>query len=213
MADQTLHLSVLRASIFAVVCCLPMAALHAQDVPQPDSTSAGDQIGAAPLSPLSKPGANDDDQQAPPPDKGTKQTLPPPPSLPGSHAQPTPVAPATRAVSDMDPTAALFDAINRGDMVAVRDSLNRGADTAAHNVLGLTPLALSVDLGRNDISFLLLSLRTTEASVAPPLIDTGRSSGGHATGGAAATPSVPVASTRTAAAAPAAGFLGFGGGS
>jgi hypothetical protein len=59
----------------------------------------------------------------------------------------------------MAPTAALFDAINRGDIIAARDALNRGADLNAQNVLGMTPIDLSVDLGRNDITFLLLSMR------------------------------------------------------
>jgi hypothetical protein len=53
----------------------------------------------------------------------------------------------------------MFDAINRGDIATVKDALSRGADLEAHNVLGMTPLELSVDLGRNDISFLLLSMR------------------------------------------------------
>ena len=59
----------------------------------------------------------------------------------------------------MQPTEALFDAINRGDIAAARDALSRGADMSGVNVLGMTPLELSVDLGRNDISFLLLSMR------------------------------------------------------
>lgn len=59
----------------------------------------------------------------------------------------------------MPPNEALFDAINRGDLATAKDSLNRGADLNARNVLGLTPLDLAVDLGRNQISFLLLSLR------------------------------------------------------
>jgi hypothetical protein len=59
----------------------------------------------------------------------------------------------------MDPNEALFDAINRGDIGAARDALNRGAELNATNILGMTPMELSVDLGRNDISFLLLSMR------------------------------------------------------
>jgi hypothetical protein len=92
-----------------------------------------------------------------------------PPALPGARSD-TPTAPASRFSSDMSPTDALFDAINRGDIGAVRDSLNRGADLRGQNVLGLTPLELSVDLGRNDISFLLLSMRgeTGRASRAAP---------------------------------------------
>ena len=59
----------------------------------------------------------------------------------------------------MQPTDALFDAINRGDIAAARDALNRGADLNGVSILGMTPMELSVDLGRNDISFLLLSMR------------------------------------------------------
>jgi hypothetical protein len=59
----------------------------------------------------------------------------------------------------MNPTEALFDAIDRGDIASARDALNRGADLNGVNVLGMTPMELSVDLGRNDISFLLLSMR------------------------------------------------------
>ncbi len=84
--------------------------------------------------------------------------LPPPDSVPGARAR-QPVAPATRSTGDMSPNEALFDAINRGDIAAARDSLNRGAELDAVNILGMTPLDLSVDLGRNDISFLLLSMR------------------------------------------------------
>jgi hypothetical protein len=62
----------------------------------------------------------------------------------------------------MEPTDALFDAINRGDIGAARDAINRGADLHGHNVLGMTPIELSVDLGRNDISFMLLSMRGSD---------------------------------------------------
>ena len=90
-----------------------------------------------------------------------KPPTPAPEAIPGAKAR-EPVAPATRAASDMQPTDALFDAINRGDIAAARDALNRGADLNGVNVLGLTPMELSVDLGRNDISFLLLSMRGEE---------------------------------------------------
>jgi hypothetical protein len=83
----------------------------------------------------------------------------PPPALPGAESNASKVAPAVRPPSDMDPTDALFDAINRGDIGAARDAISRGADLRGRNVLGMTPMELSVDLGRNDISFLLLSMR------------------------------------------------------
>jgi hypothetical protein len=85
------------------------------------------------------------------------------PSLPGTKAPGEAAAPSEGAAS-MTPTEALFDAINRGDIPAARDAINRGADLRGLNVLGLTPLELSVDLGRNDISFLLLSMRDGDAS-------------------------------------------------
>ena len=87
---------------------------------------------------------------------------PAPPALPGSRAEPTAVAPADRSAADLPPTEALFDAINRGDITTARDAISRGADLGGRNVLGLSPLELSVDLGRNDISFLLLSLRAQD---------------------------------------------------
>jgi hypothetical protein len=87
-----------------------------------------------------------------------KPTGPEPESVPGAKAR-EPAAPPTHAAGDMQPNDALFDAINRGDITAARDALNRGADMNAVNILGMTPMELSVDLGRNDISFLLLSMR------------------------------------------------------
>jgi hypothetical protein len=81
-----------------------------------------------------------------------------PNAIPGATPR-EPVAPATRAAADLQPTDALFDAINRGDITAARDALNRGADLNGVNILGMTPMELSVDLARNDISFLLLSMR------------------------------------------------------
>ena len=82
-----------------------------------------------------------------------------PPALPGSRAEPTAVVPPSKTAADMPPTEALFDAVNRGDLASAKDAIGRGADINGTNVLGLTPLELAVDLGRNEISFLLLSLR------------------------------------------------------
>ena len=98
----------------------------------------------------------------------------PPPAVPGARAEPTAVAPAERSAADLPPTEALFDAINRGDLLTARDAINRGADLNGTNVLGLTPLELAVDLGRNEISFVLLTLRggngyTTAHGPAPAL--------------------------------------------
>jgi hypothetical protein len=91
----------------------------------------------------------------------------PPPALPGAQAN-TGAAPATKTPTDMEPNDALFDAINRGDLATARDAINRGADLGATNVLGMTPLELSVDLGRNDISFMLISMRGSDGSGQDP---------------------------------------------
>jgi ankyrin repeat protein len=82
----------------------------------------------------------------------------PPPALPGSGPGKA-TAPLTRVPTDMEPNDALFDSINRGDIATARDAISRGADLHARNILGMTPLELSIDLGRNDISFMLLSMR------------------------------------------------------
>jgi hypothetical protein len=113
-----------------------------------------------------------------------KQT--PPPALPGSKPNTAGAAPATQLPGDMLPTDALFDAINRGDIAAARDAISRGADLNGRNVLGMTPMELSVDLGRNDISFLLLSMRAGDTS--PP-----SAGNGQAAQQAAVKPSMKVA--------------------
>ena len=92
---------------------------------------------------------------------------PPPPALPGAVTN-SATDTTKGAPIDLPPTDALFDSINRGDMTEARDALARGADLQAQNVLGMTPIALSVDLGRNDITFLLLSYRGGGGSPPPP---------------------------------------------
>ncbi len=97
-----------------------------------------------------------------------------PPALPGATS--AGVAPSKHPGSDLPPTESLFDAINRGDLAAARDAIARGAELHTPNVLGLTPLELSVDLGRNDITFLLLSFnnidrgRPAQAGAAQPTL-------------------------------------------
>jgi hypothetical protein len=86
----------------------------------------------------------------------------PPPALPGATQNAARVTPSFRPPTDMEPTDALFDAINRGDIASARDAISRGADLSGRNILGMTPMELSIDLGRNDISFLLLSLRGSD---------------------------------------------------
>src|SRR5262245_56860063 len=100
----------------------------------------------------------------------------PPPALPGT-ASAKETAPAQRPAADMEPTEALFDAINRGDIGAAREAISRGADLRGRNVLGMSPIELSVDLGRNVISFMLLSMRGAEGlsaqQAAPAPVTTG----------------------------------------
>ena len=91
---------------------------------------------------------------------------PPPAALPGARGGKA-LAPAAADVAAMNPTEALFDAINRDDQAQARDALGRGADLRARDALGMTPLQLSIDLGRNDITFLLLSMRHDEAAGPP----------------------------------------------
>lgn len=98
------------------------------------------------------------------------QEHPAPAGLPGAVGNADAVAPADKLPADMDPTQALFDAINRGDVKAARAAVDRGADLHGHNVLGMTPVELSVDLSRNDITFMLLSFGAGSANpAAPPL--------------------------------------------
>ena len=116
---------------------------------------------------------------------GGKTETAPPPVLPGTKAAVEPAAP-TEATTSMTPTEALFDAVNRGDLAAARDAVNRGADLAGRNMLGLTPLDLSVDLGRNDISFMLLSQRGDDGSARGTAESGGARKGVDFTAGAAA---------------------------
>jgi hypothetical protein len=94
---------------------------------------------------------------------------PAPPALPGARAEPNAVAPAARSAADLPPNEALFDAINRGDLATAKDAVARGADLNAKNVLGLSPIELAVDLGRNQLSFYLMSLRGGQSSSRPPI--------------------------------------------
>eukprot|EP01037_Dinobryon_pediforme_P002581 gene2581-2621_t len=156
--------------------------------------------------------------------EGTPGKAAPPPGLPGAQLNKDRVAPSERAATDMPPTEALFDSINRGDIAAARDAIARGADYNARNVLGLTPLDQSIDLSRNDITFLLLSLRGSSA----PQVASGPASGEKKPSKEAAArpapkpapvaaPPRPVAQAQRPQQAgggtpnPQSGFLGFGG--
>ena len=115
------------------------------------STAAWAQLGSAPVGTTGHAGRVPNSASQKPPE-------PSPEAIPGAKPKEA-AAPATKPAGDMQPNDALFDSINRGDIASARDALNRGANLNAVNVLGMTPMELSVDLGRNDISFLLLSMR------------------------------------------------------
>lgn len=143
-----------------------------------------------------------------------------PSALPGSRFTSAAPAAAERAPTDMAPNEALFDAVNRGDIAAARDALGRGADVDARNILGLTALETAIDLGRNDLTFLLLSMRgASSASSAPPPAATRppprQAAAQPAPARVAATPQpapqrARPANTDPGTPAPQAGFLGFG---
>ncbi len=97
-----------------------------------------------------------------------RPAAPPPAGLPGAQSQPNTAALPSTPPAMLDPTEELFDAINRGDLTAARDAVSRGADVNGENELGLTPVQVSVDLGHNDITFLLLSNGAGRASGGPP---------------------------------------------
>ena len=156
---------------------------------------------------------DDDGDSRPPEDK----PIAPPPAIPG--AQPdenAAVAPADRVAAEMSPNDALFDAITRGDLAAAKDALNRGAQLDSHNVLGQTPTDASIDLDRNDITFLLLSMRTPNANPPPATLaaaapthqrtKTGRKA---VISASAHSQSQPEPSANRGAPNPAVGFIGF----
>lgn len=126
------------------------------------------------------------------------------------------------ANADMEPTAALFDAINRGSVSAAKESINRGADMYHRNILGQTPLEMSIDLNRNPITFLLLSLRSADEQGARTAVATSEprmsveNGSGHLTIGAGKAPSKTSRygnryDQSGGTAKPEVGFLGFGG--
>jgi hypothetical protein len=105
-------------------------------------------------------GGDDDDK-----DKPKDKPEAPPAAIPGAEPDAdAAVVPADRLAAEMSPNDALFDSITRGDLSAAKDALNRGAQLDAHNVLGQTPTDAAIDLNRNDITFLLLSMRGTAPS-------------------------------------------------
>jgi ankyrin repeat protein len=85
----------------------------------------------------------------------------PAPALPGLAVRRAPAPIAGDPNANLSPNAALFDAINRGDIGAARDAVARGANLESRNAIGLTPIDAAVDQGRNEIAFYLLSARDT----------------------------------------------------
>ncbi|MCC7427309.1 MAG: ankyrin repeat domain-containing protein [Alphaproteobacteria bacterium] len=80
-----------------------------------------------------------------------------------------------------NPTTALFAAINAGEIDAVREAVAAGGDVLARNILGLTPIDLAIDLGRNDIAFYLMSQRRGGSSALDGGGEAMLDSGGSAT--------------------------------
>ena len=141
-----------------------------------------------------------------------------PAALPGARSAPGARDRAMMRPAGLAPNEALFDAVNRGDIGSAREALSRGASTEVRNVLGLSPVELSVDLGRNDITFLLLSMRGSSGSSAPVPVSVAKAvpvarvavAPQPARVAAAAVPVRQVLSSDPGVAAPQAGFLGFG---
>jgi hypothetical protein len=123
-------------------------------------------LGVLPAAAQNSPGSNFTNREA----EFTAPTAMPR-ALPGSRVSGAPrAAPAQEQAgpSDLSPNDALFDAVNRGDLAAARDAVSRGARLDVENILGLTPIDLAIDLGRNEIMFMLLSMRPAIGGSAPP---------------------------------------------
>lgn len=156
---RALRLPLVILPLASLSCLVPMHRANAQmSVGSGGNGGAGGGIAGGGLGGGDSSAENEDA-------KATAAANAPPPALPG--AVPTDsAAPSGHAALDMDPTAALFDAINRGDLTAAKEALSRGADLQGTNVLGEKPIEASIDLSRNDITFLLLSMRNSDAAPA-----------------------------------------------
>jgi hypothetical protein len=166
------------------------------------------------------------DQAAQAQAKADAKAAAPPAAIPGAVTDEA-TATSGHISADMEPTAALFDAINRGDITSAKEALGRGADLNGKNVLGQSPLDMAIDLNRNDLTFLLLSMRNSEQGTRLASVDDGDSSGavkasvkaGHAKIGRATrlvADKKPAGRARQYASdggapKPDVGFLGFGG--
>ncbi len=144
-------------------------------------------------------------------DSADKKPLAPPSPTPGAKATSAPVVDAAPNAATLSPTDALFDAITRNDTAAARDAITRGADLNGENVLGQKPIDAAIDLGRDDITFILLAERPlTGTAAAAPSAAPARvavSTKRQATPVIQASATKPVQNTGTPQ--PAAGFLGF----
>jgi hypothetical protein len=205
-------------AVVALLMCLSAPAFAQLSVgsggtgPGTTGGSMGGNGGMSPAGVPSRPQGDESDAK-PPEDK----PIAPPPAIPGAQSsEDTAVAPADKLAAEMSPNDALFDAITRGDLPAAKDALNRGAQLDSHNVLGQTPTDASIDLDRNDITFLLLSMRTTTGTP-PSTLAAATAAHGHQKPGRKA---VISASARTAQAKPelsanrgapnpSVGFIGF----
>lgn len=134
---------ILLATAFLSAFALYVPAAHA---------ALGDQS----MDPAANTGS---DQSSSDDSSDSKKAEAPPSPTPGEKAEQAPVVAAAPDVASMSPTAALFDAITRNDTAAARDAIARGADLNAENVLGEKPIDASIDLGRDDITFMLLAER------------------------------------------------------
>ncbi len=157
--------------------------------------------------------------------KADAKAAAPPAAIPGAVTDEA-TATSGHISADMEPTAALFDAVNRGDITSAKEALGRGADLGGKNVLGQSPLDMAIDLNRNDITFLLLSMRNSEQGPPVASVASAQPVADHVAGGRASRPgrsrNTRLASARRPAGTgevadgggapkPDVGFLGFGG--
>ena len=220
---RTLRLTFTALLLGTAPALIPLQGAHAQF-----SASGGPGAGGAGGSDAEKERDAADAQQAEQAKQDARLAAPPP-AIPGAVSDEA-TATSGHASIDMEPTAALFDAINRGDITAAKEALGRGADLNGKNVLGQSPLDMSIDLNRNDITFVLLSMRNSEqgapvASVQTASDDLGDSVSSHGKAGHLTVKGRSSRYTKTNGSAPAPqryasdggtakpeiGFLGFGG--
>jgi hypothetical protein len=207
------------AAAVALLLCLSAPAFAQMSV---NSGGAGPGVGGGSMgsgggmSPAGVPARQGDADDSRPADE---KPIAPPPAIPGAQPnEDAAIAPADKLAAEMSPNDALFDAISRGDLAAAKDALNRGAQLDAHNVLGQTPTDASIDLDRNDITFLLLSMRGATGSTPPSTLAAARQqtapSKNHRKSVIPASahgsqPHPPPLSTDRGAPNPSVGFIGF----